>query len=65
MRDSFNYFANIQDPGSNRNQRHPLRTPNGTSLLSSLGGMDSFSGMADFTEAYREELSNYFDFPSG
>ena len=65
MQEALNYFSNVQDPRSNRNQRHPLRTLIGTTLLASLGGIDSFSGMADYTEAYQEELSDYFDFPSG
>ena len=65
MQEALNYFANIQDPRSNRNLKHPLRTLIGTSLLASLGGIDSFNGMADYTEAYLEELSDYFDFPAG
>jgi hypothetical protein len=37
----------------------------GTSFLSVLSGIDSFSGMQLFAEAHLEELEKYFDFPSG
>ena len=60
-----NYFQNISDPRSIRNQRHPLMTLIATSLLSVLSGIDSFSGMQDFTEMHMEKLSEYFEFPNG
>ena len=36
-----------------------------TSFLASLAGIDSFSGMADFTECHLDQLNQYFDFPNG
>ena len=65
MEEALNYFSNLQDPRSSRNQRHPLRTLIGVSLLASLGGIDSFSGFADFAEAHLDSLKTYFDFPHG
>ena len=65
MDDTLKYFSNLQDPRSFRNQKHPLRTLIGVSLLASLGGIDSFSGFADFAEAHFEQLKDYFDFPHG
>lgn len=65
MENALKHFKNIQDPRSIRNQKHPVMMLIGTTLLASLSGIDSFSGFADFTEAHREELSPYFDFPSG
>ncbi len=65
MENALKHFKNIQDPRSIRNQKHPVMTLIGTTLLASLSGIDSFSGFADFTESHIEELSPYFDFPSG
>lgn len=66
MQDIFiDYFSNVTDPRSQRNQRHPFITLVGTSLLSSLSGIDSFSGMQDFVEMHIDELKEYFDFPYG
>lgn len=65
MLDVFDYFSNLQDPRSERNQKHPLMTLIGTTFLANLCGIDSFSGIADFTEAYSEQLEDYFDFPGG
>ena len=65
MEDTLNYFKNIQDPRSIRNQKHPVMTLIGTTLLASLAGIDSFSGFADFTESHFEELEKYFEFPHG
>jgi len=59
------YFSSLEDPRSYRNQKHPVMTIIGTSLLSVLSGIDSFSGMQDFTEAHLEALKDYFDFPNG
>jgi hypothetical protein len=59
------YFVSLEDPRSHRNQRHPLITLIGTSLLSVLSGINSFSGMQDFVEMHMEELEKYFDFPNG
>lgn len=50
---------------STRNQKHPFITIIGTTLLAALAGIDSFSGIADFTDAHLENLKNYFDFPRG
>jgi predicted transposase YbfD/YdcC len=60
-----NYFADVEDPRSQRNQRHPLMTLIGTSLLAALSGIDSFSGIQDFVEMHMDKLSEYFDFPHG
>src|SRR5579863_10121434 len=65
MEDALKYFENIQDPRSFRNQKHPVMTLIGTTLLASLAGIDSFSGFADFTESHFEELQKYFEFPHG
>ena len=65
MQGALKYFADIDDPRSPRNQRHPLFMLIGTTLLASLAGIDSFSGFADFTEAHHDALSEYFDFPYG
>jgi hypothetical protein len=66
MKDTIaNYFVNLDDPRSLRNQRHPLITLIGTSLLAALSGIDSFSGIQDFVEMHMDDLSNYFDFPHG
>lgn len=65
MRTALEYFENVSDPRSIRNQRHPFSMLIGTSLLASLAGIDSFSGFADFTEAYSEKLKEHFDFPGG
>jgi predicted transposase YbfD/YdcC len=65
MEDALKYFSNLQDPRSYRNQKHPLRTLIGVSLLASLGGIDSFSGFSDFAEAHFEGLKDYFYFPHG
>jgi predicted transposase YbfD/YdcC len=59
------YFSNVSDPRSLRKQHHPFMTIIGTSFLSVLSGIDSFSGMQLFAEAHLEELEKYFDFPSG
>ncbi len=58
-------FEKIQDPRSERNQKHPFMMLIGTSLLASLAGIDSFSGFADFSESHFEKLQEYFDFPHG
>lgn len=65
MEATLKYFENIQDPRSIRNQKHPVMMLIGTTLLASLSGIDSFSGFADFTESHIDELTSYFDFPSG
>ena len=59
------YFNGIQDPRSIRNQRHNFMTIVGTSLLSMLSGIDSFSGMQDYVSSHEEEISKYFDLKSG
>lgn len=65
MENILNYFEGITDPRSNRNQKHPLKTLIGTTLLASLCGIDSFSGFSDFTDCHYEELRKHFDFPHG
>jgi predicted transposase YbfD/YdcC len=65
MKEALSYFETIQDPRSARNQKHPLITLIGTTLLASLAGIDSFSGIADFTESHFDQLKEYFAFPSG
>ena len=59
------HFSDVSDPRSNRNQRHPFLTLVGTTLCAGLSGIDSFSGIADFTESHLDGLSDYFDFPHG
>ena len=65
MESALKYFENLSDPRSKRNQKHPLMTLIGTSLLASLAGIDSFSGFADFTESHIDALNEHFDFPYG
>jgi len=65
MENALSYFSTIQDPRSLRNQKHPVMTLIGTTLLASLAGIDSFSGFADFTESHLGALEKYFDFPHG
>lgn len=59
------YFDNVDDPRSARNQRHPFMTLVGTTLLAVLSGIDSFSGMQDFTEMHFDELKQYFNLSAG
>jgi predicted transposase YbfD/YdcC len=59
------YFDEVDDPRSYRNQRHPFLTLVGTTFLSMLSGIDSYSGMQDFVEMHQEALAPYFDFPFG
>jgi predicted transposase YbfD/YdcC len=59
------FFDMIDDPRSHRNKKHPFNTLIGVSFLAILSGIDSFNGMAEFTEAKLEELSEFFDFPHG
>lgn len=65
MEGALSYFTNLDNPRSLRNQKHPLITLIGATLLASLAGIDSFSGFADFTEAHYDDLVEYFDFPHG
>lgn len=58
-------FEELSDPRSLRNQRHSFITIIGTTFMSMLSGIDSFSGMQDFVEMHFEELSKYFDLRSG
>ena len=59
------YFNSVVDPRSMRNQRHKFITLVGTTLLSVLSGIDSFSGIQDFVEMHFEELEQYFDLSGG
>lgn len=59
------HLQEVTDPRSVCNQRHPFITLVGTTLCAVLAGIDSFSGIADFTDAHLEGLSIYFDFPHG
>ena len=61
MEETLSYFKAVRDPRSIRNQKHPLMTLIGTTLLASLAGIDSFSGIADFTESHIEALEKYFE----
>lgn len=66
MKDTIShYFEALEDPRAMRNQRHPLVTLIGTSLLACLSGIDSFSGMQDYVDMHFESLSAHFDFPNG
>lgn len=58
-------FKEVEDPRSCRNQKHPLISIIGISLLAALSGVDSFSGMADFVEAHFEDLKSHFELPNG
>lgn len=59
------YFKQVDDPRSSRNQRHKFITLVGTTLLSVLSRIDSFSGIQDFVEMHFEELKQYFDLSNG
>ncbi|MDP2194089.1 MAG: ISAs1 family transposase [Alphaproteobacteria bacterium] len=59
------YFASLEDPRSKRNQRHDFMTLIGTSLLATLSGIHSFSGIQDFVEMHMDDLKKYFDFRHG
>lgn len=59
------YLAEVEDPRSVRNQKHSFLTLVGTTLLACLSGQDSFTGIADFSEAHLDDLRDYFDFPFG
>lgn len=59
------YFQKADDPRSLRNQKHLFITIIGTTLLAGLAGIDSFSGIADFTEAHLGSLKDFFAFPYG
>ena len=59
------YFARVKDPRSTRNQHHPLNSLLGIMLLSALAGIDSFSGIGDYAQAYESELSELFNLPYG
>ncbi len=58
------YFAKLDDPHSARNQRRRFTTLIGTSLLTTLCGIDSFSGIQDFVEMHMQKLQEYFNFLS-
>ena len=58
-------FANVEDPRSSRNQRHSFITLISTTVVSSLAGIDSFTGIARFVRNNLKNLEKYFDFPSG
>ena len=58
------YFENLEDPRSLRNQRHPLITLIGTSLLAALSGIDSFSGIQDFVDMHMDELKKILRLPT-
>lgn len=59
------YFEEVNDPRSIRNQRHKFITLVGTTLLSVLSGIDSFSGIQDFVEMHFDALKEYFDLSNG
>lgn len=58
-------FKGIEDPRSRRNQKHPMLSLLGIGLLGGLGGIDSFSGLADYAQAHEESLKELFDLPEG
>lgn len=58
-------FEGIEDKRSLRNQRHPFLSLLGISLLGALSGIDSFSGLGDFSEAHEENLKRLFSLPHG
>lgn len=59
------YFNQVNDPRSIRNQRYNFITLIGTSLLAMLSGVDSFSGMQDYTECHKLEIQKYFNLQNG
>ena len=59
------YFNEVSDPRSSRNQIYSLTTLIGTSLLTMLSGVDSFSRMQDYVECHAPKISEYFDLSKG
>lgn len=57
MKDTLEYFKNVKDPCSDRNKKHPIMTLIGTTLLTGLAGIDSFSEFPDYTESHRTKGS--------
>jgi predicted transposase YbfD/YdcC len=59
------WLLGVEDPRSDRNQKHPFMTLIGTSFLAAISGFDKFTEIQYFVEAHIEDLSNYFEFPNG
>lgn len=58
-------FSGLEDPRSLRNQKHPFLSLMSITLLSSIAGFDSFSGMAMFAECHEDELKKLLYLPHG
>lgn len=58
-------FEKVEDLRSARNQKHPFVSVIEIGLMSTVAGIDSFSGMADFAECHKEELMNIIPLPNG
>ena len=58
-------FSELTDSRSLRNQKHPFISLLGIGLLGALSGIDSFSGLGDYTEMHYDSLKAVFDLPNG
>lgn len=58
-------FHNLSDPRSTRNQKHPFMSLISIALLGAIAGIDSFTGLEDFSEANYDNLSKVIDLPNG
>jgi predicted transposase YbfD/YdcC len=61
----FEFFSEIDDPRSWKNQIHDFIALIGTTFCAILSGFDSFCGMADYVEMHFDELSQHFDLSGG
>lgn len=59
------FFDKVSDPRSSRNQLHDFMMLIGTSLLSMLSGIESFSGIQDYVECHKSEIGKYFNLKNG
>ena len=59
------FFNNLEDPRSYKNQKHPFLSLIYIGLLGAIAGIDSFSGLADYAEAHKDELKNFIELPNG
>jgi len=59
------YFEPLNDPRSDRNQKHPFMSIITISLLGAISGITSYSGLGEYALAYEEELKKITPLPNG
>lgn len=59
------YFEPLEDPRSDRNQKHPFMSIITISLLGAISGITSYSGLGEYALAYEEELEKIIPLPNG